>query len=64
MSMWAALLIVAGVLIAIAAILALIGRNRIKRSRPVPEQAIREAKLTTEALKSNGNSRGNGHNYS
>ena len=58
MSTWAAHLIVAGALTAIAAVLALIGISRIKRGRPVPEQAIREAKLTTEALRSNG------HNYS
>jgi hypothetical protein len=64
MSTWAALLIVTGALIVIAVGLALIGRNRIKRGRPVPEEAIREAKLTTDALKSNGNSRSHGHNYS
>lgn len=61
MSTWAALLIVSGILAAIATALALIGLRKIKSGRPVPEEAIREAKLTTEALKSNGDSRGNGH---
>ncbi len=61
MSTWAALLIVTGILAAIATVLALIGLRKIKRGRPVPEEAIREAKLTTEALKNNGDSRGNGH---
>jgi membrane-bound ClpP family serine protease len=53
--LWAALLIVTGILFFKAALLGLLGLNRIRRgSPPVPEQAIREAKLTTEALKSNG----------
>ena len=38
---------------AIAAVLGLVGINRIKKGTPpMPEQAIREAKLTTEAIKS------------
>ena len=45
MPWWTALLVVTG----------LLAVNRIKKGTPpVPEQAIREAKLTTEALKSNG----------
>jgi len=52
---WAALLIVTGGLFGLAALLALVGLGAIKKGTPpVPEQAIEEAKLTTEALKSNG----------
>ena len=55
---WLAVLIVGLSLFAIAALLGLLARNRIKRATPpVPEQAIREAKLTTEALKANGHHR-------
>jgi hypothetical protein len=39
----------------IAGILGLLARSQIKRATPpLPEQAIREAKLTSEALKANG----------
>ena len=52
---WAALLIVTGGIVLIAAILGLIGVNSVQKGTPpVPEQAIEEAKLTTEALKANG----------
>jgi uncharacterized membrane protein YqjE len=52
---WLALLIVGVGLLVIAGILAALGLRRIKRGTPpVPEQAIHEAKLTTEALKSDG----------
>jgi hypothetical protein len=52
---WAALLIVTGILFLKVGVLGLLAVNRIKKgSPPVPEQAIREAKLTTEALKRNG----------
>ena len=55
MSTWLALLIVTLGLAVITAILALIGVSRIQKgSPPVPEQAIREAKLTTDALKADG----------
>lgn len=55
MPTWAALLIVTGVLLLKAAVLGILALNRIRKGTPpVPEQAIREAKLTTEALKSNG----------
>jgi len=51
--MWAALLIVTGFLLVVAIILALLGRSRVQKGTPpVPEQAIHEAKLTQEALKS------------
>jgi hypothetical protein len=50
---WLSLLIVTLLLGGLAAVLGLIGINRIKKGTPpVPEQAIREAKLTTEAIKS------------
>jgi Putative Actinobacterial Holin-X, holin superfamily III len=52
LSVWLALLIVTGALFLIVAILALIGYSRVQKGTPpVPEQAIEEAKLTTEALK-------------
>ena len=52
---WLALLIVTLGLFALTAILGLLAVVKIKKGTPpVPEQAIREAKLTTEALKSNG----------
>ena len=48
MSTWLAILIVTLGLFVIAAILGLVAVNRIQKgSPPVPEQAIREAKLTT-----------------
>jgi protein-S-isoprenylcysteine O-methyltransferase Ste14 len=54
-STWLALLITTGILFAFAALLGTLGILKIKKgSPPVPEQAIREAKLTTEALKSDG----------
>lgn len=52
---WLALLLVTAGLLALAGLLGLLARSQIKRGTPpVPEQAIREAKLTTEALKANG----------
>jgi putative superfamily III holin-X len=55
MPTWAALLVVAGILLLQAALFGLFALNRIKKGTPpLPEQAIQEAKLTTEALKSNG----------
>ena len=51
-STWLALLIVTGGLFVLVAVLAVLGVRRIsKGTPPVPEQAIAEAKLTTEALK-------------
>lgn len=51
-STWLALLIVTGILLALAAVLAFVGISALaKGTPPVPEQAIEEAKLTTEALK-------------
>jgi uncharacterized membrane protein YqjE len=54
---WAALLIVTVGILMLAAILGLLGMRSInKGTPPVPEQAITEAKRTTEALKGNGRS--------
>ena len=55
MSTWLAILIVTCGLFLIGAILGLIAVNRIQKATPpIPEQAIMEAKLTTEAIKSDG----------
>jgi hypothetical protein len=52
---WLALLIVAGALLLVAGLLGLLALRAIKKGTPpVPEQAIREAKLTTDALKADG----------
>jgi len=52
LSTWLALLIVTGILLAIAGLLGFLGISTLaKGTPPVPEQAIAEAKLTTEALK-------------
>jgi hypothetical protein len=49
---WLSLLIVMAGLAILTAVLALLGRSSIQKGTPpVPEQAIAEAKLTTEALK-------------
>ena len=51
-SVWIALLIVMGGLILLAAVLAVLGRGAVRRATPpVPEQALEEARLTSEALK-------------
>ncbi len=50
---WLSLLIVTLFLGALAAVVGYIGVGRIKKGTPpVPEQAIQEARLTTEAIKS------------
>lgn len=50
---WLALLIVTGILALATGGLALIGLGALKKgSPPVPEQAIKEAKMTSAALKS------------
>ena len=52
---WASLLIVTVFLFLVTGILALFGMKRVQRGTPpVPQQAIDEAKLTTQALKANG----------
>ncbi|HXV03643.1 MAG TPA: phage holin family protein [Gaiellaceae bacterium] len=53
--LWASLLIVTAFLFLVTGILAFIGVKKVQRGTPpVPKQAIDEAKLTTQALKSNG----------
>jgi putative superfamily III holin-X len=53
--LWLSLLIVTAFLFMLTGILALIGIKKVQRGTPpVPKQAIDEAKLTTQALKSNG----------
>jgi hypothetical protein len=55
-STWLALLIVTGGLVLLAVLLGLGAVVSFKKGTPpVPEQALREARLTTEALKSDGN---------
>jgi hypothetical protein len=52
---WLSLLIVTGFLFLVTAVLVLVGVRKVQRGTPpVPKQAIDEAKLTTQALKSNG----------
>lgn len=49
---WASLLIVCGALVLTAAILAFIGIKLLQKgAQVVPEQAVEEARLTTEALR-------------
>jgi hypothetical protein len=55
LDLWLSLLIVTLLLFVVTAILGLLAVNRIKAgSPPVPEQAIEEARITTEVLKSDG----------
>jgi hypothetical protein len=52
---WLAVLLVSLGLLVLAGILAALAVAQIRRGTPpVPEQAIREAKLTSQALKANG----------
>jgi hypothetical protein len=54
-SAWATLLIVFGALVLFSLLLVLFGLSAIKKGTPpVPEQALEEARLTTQALRSNG----------
>jgi uncharacterized membrane protein YqjE len=51
MPVWAALLVTAGIVLLVAAVLGLLGVRAVKKATPpVPEQAILEAKLTKEAI--------------
>ncbi len=54
-STWVALLIVTGGLVLLAGVLGTLAMRALRKGTPpVPEQALREAKLTTEALKHDG----------
>jgi uncharacterized membrane protein YqjE len=54
-SWWLALLIVTAGIVLVASLLAFLGVRAIKKGTPpVPEQALMEAKLTTDVLKGNG----------
>jgi len=54
-SVWAALLIVTGILVLLVALFGALALMAIKKGAPLaPEQAIREAKLTSEALRHDG----------
>jgi hypothetical protein len=54
-STWLALLMVFGALLVLAAILGLVGLSAMRSGTPpVPEQAVHEAKLTTEAIRGDG----------
>jgi hypothetical protein len=51
---WAALLVMCGIVLLSVATLGLVGLAALRKGTPpVPEQAIREAKLTTEAIRGN-----------
>jgi hypothetical protein len=53
MPTWVALLLTTFILLALAGVLGLLALRAIRRGTPpVPQQAIEEARLTTEALKS------------
>jgi hypothetical protein len=52
LSTWLALLVMFFAMLALAGVLGILALGRIRKGTPpLPEQAIREAKLTTEALK-------------
>ena len=56
LSTWLSLLITTGILFGLGAVLATVALTLIRKgSPPVPEQAIEEARRTTEALKTDGN---------
>jgi hypothetical protein len=53
---WASLLIVGGGVLLVGVIFGAVGVFLLRKgSNPVPEQALEEAQLTTEALRGNGN---------
>ena len=49
--LWAGYLIITLLLFAVAGILALVGIKALKKAKPVPEKAIRNAQETVEAIK-------------
>jgi uncharacterized membrane protein YqjE len=54
MAAWLARLATGGILFVLTLLLALLGLRSLRKGTPVPQRAIQEAKLTTEALKSDG----------
>ena len=48
---WLALLVMTGILLLLAAVCAFLAATRLKKSRPVPDAAIRETKATLEAIR-------------
>jgi len=50
-SVWVALLIMTGALLLVAGIMGATAAGRFRRAKPMPEQAIAEAKRTAEAIK-------------
>jgi hypothetical protein len=52
---WGALLVVGGALLGLTVLLGILGIRSLKAGTPpVPEEAIEEARLTTETLRANG----------
>lgn len=51
LSTWLSLLVMTGILSLLAALCAGLAVTRIKKSKPVPDQAIRETKATLEAIR-------------
>lgn len=51
LSTWLSLLVMTGILLLLAAICGFLAVKRIKKSAPVPDQAIRETKATLEAIR-------------
>ena len=49
--LWAGYLIVTVVLLLVAAILGVLGKNALSKSKPKPEKAIEQAQLTVAAVK-------------
>lgn len=50
--LWAGYLIVTAVLLLVAGLLALVGIKKVKKAKPVPKKAIRNAQETVDAIKS------------
>jgi Putative Actinobacterial Holin-X, holin superfamily III len=60
-SVWLSLLIMFGGVLLLAAVLGAIGASLLRKgSKPVPEQAIEEARLTSEALRNGDGDDGDG----
>jgi len=48
---WLSLLVMTSILLLLATACAFLAANRLKKSRPVPDEAIRETKATLEAIR-------------